>query len=144
MQLYQIVLLVLVAAIVGLYLYKRFTGIDVLKMLIMSKPVVTALTAVVEALCKLVPSKELQIIKTVLDAATDATEIAEKAWLMGQLSREERNPYAKGQARYVLEKAGIEIDDRINAIVDGVIEMTCMVLPHGVEPHVEQHDDIEA
>lgn len=69
-----------------------------------------------------------------LDAAVDATEVAEKAWLMGELPREERNPHAKELARATLEKAGIEITAQIEAIISGVIEMTCMVLPHGVEP----------
>lgn len=80
MELYQIVLLVLGLIIVGLYLYKRFTGTDILKMIVMSKPVVVALTAVIEALYKLVPSKTLRVIKTILNAAVDATEVAEKAW----------------------------------------------------------------
>ena len=74
----------------------------------------------------------------------DATEFAEKAWLLGQLSRDERNPYAKALAREVLEKAGVEIDERIEAIINGVIEMTCMVLPHGVEPQVQEQEIVIA
>lgn len=53
---------------------------------------------------------------------------------MGELAREERNGYAKALARDVLETAGIEVTPPIEAIISGVIEMTCMVLPHGVEP----------
>ena len=103
-------------------------------MVVMSKPVVVALTAVIEALYKLVPSKTLKVIKTVLNAAVDATEFAEQAWLAGNLSREERNPKAKELAREMLEKAGIEVTSQIEAIINGVIEMTCMVLPHGLTP----------
>ena len=138
MELYQIIQLVLALIIVGLYLYKKFTGTDILKMIIMSRPVVVALTAVIEALYKLVPSETLRIIKTILNAAVDATEVAEKAWQMGQLTREERNPYAKQLAREVLEKVGIEVTAQVEAIVNGVIEMTCMVLPHGLEPQVQE------
>lgn len=110
----------------------------------MSKPVVVALTAVIEALYKIVPSKTLKVIKTILNAAVDATELAEQAWLMGQLEREERNPYAKALAREVLEKAGIEVTTQVEAIISGVIEMTCMVLPHGVEPQVQEQAVVPA
>ena len=134
MELYQIIQLVLALVVAGLVIYKRCTGTDLLKMVVMSKPVVVALTAVIEALYKLVPSKTLKVIKTVLNAAVDATEFAEQAWLAGNLSREERNPKAKELAREMLEKAGIEVTSQIEAIINGVIEMTCMVLPHGLTP----------
>lgn len=130
--------------IAGLYIYKKLTGTDVLKLIVMSRPVVVALTAVIEALYKLVPSETLHVIKTILNAAVDATDVAEKAWLMGALAREERNPYAKALAREVLEKAGIEVTAQVEAIISGVIEMTCMVLPHGVEPQVQEQEIVVA
>lgn len=128
----------LALVIAALYIYKRITGTDILKMLVMSRPVVIALTGVIEALYKLVPNETLRVIKTILNAAVDATELAEKAWLMGELEREERNPYAKTLARNVLEKAGITVTAQVEAIINGVIEMTCMVLPHGVEPEEKE------
>lgn len=128
----------------GLYIYKKITGTDVLKMIIMSRPVVVAFTAVIEALYKIVPSETLRVIKTILNAAVDATELAEKAWLMGHLEREERNSVAKQLAREVLEKAGIEVTAQIEAIISGVIEMTCMVLPHGLEPQVQEQEAVLA
>ena len=100
----------------------------------MSRPVIVALTSVIDAVYKLIPSQTLKTIKVILSAAVDATEVAEKSWLMGELKREERNPYAKALAREVLALAGIEITAQIDAIISGVIEMTCMVLPHGLEP----------
>ena len=127
---------------IGLYLYKRFTGTDILKIVVMSRPVVVALAAVIEALYKIVPSETLLIIKTILNASVDATKVAEKAWLMGQLAREERNPYAKQLAREVLEMAGIKITAQVEAIIGGVIEMTCMVLPHGLEPQVQEQEAV--
>lgn len=63
---------------------------------------------------------------------------------MGQLAREERNPYAKQLAREILEKAGIEITAQVDAIINGVIEMTCMVLPHGLEPQVQEQEAVLA
>lgn len=56
MQLYQIILLCLTAIVAGLYIYKRVTGVDLLKMLVLSKPMVVAITSVVDALCKLMPN----------------------------------------------------------------------------------------
>ena len=111
-----------------------------MKLIVMSRPVVVALTAVIEALYKLVPSETLRVIKTILNAAVDATQFAEKAWLAGDLAREERNPKAKEMAREVLEKAGIAVTPQIEAIISGVIEMTCMVLPHGLEPQVQEQE----
>lgn len=128
----------LALVIAALYIYKRITGTDILKLLVMSRPVVIALTGVIEALYKLVPNETLRVIKTILNAAVDATELAEKAWLMGELGREERNPYAKTLARNVLEKAGITVTAQVEAIINGVIEMTCMVLPHGVKPEEKE------
>ena len=128
----------LALVVAALYIYKRITGTDILKMLVMSRPVVIALTGVIEALYKLVPNETLRVIKTILNAAVDATELAEKAWLMGELEREERNPYAKTLARNVLEKAGITVTAQVEAIINGVIEMTCMVLPHGVKPEEKE------
>ena len=142
MEVYQILQLALAIVIVGLYIYKKITGTDVLKMIVMSRPVVVALTSVIDALYKLIPSDTLRIIKTILNAAVDATELAEKTWLMGQLEREERNPYAKQLARDVLEKAGIEVTPQVEAIISGVIEMTCMVLPHGVEPLKQEQEAV--
>lgn len=43
--------------IVGLYIIKRVTGTDALKTIVMSKPVVVALTAMIDAVCKLIPNK---------------------------------------------------------------------------------------
>lgn len=83
----------------------------------------------------MLPSKTLGTIKHVLDTSVKATELAEQAWLMGQLPRDERNAYAKNWAETALEELGIEITPQIEAIIAGVIEMTCMVLPHGVEPY---------
>lgn len=133
----------LVFLIAGLYIYNRFTGTDLLRKVVMSKPVIVALTSLMDAVCKILPNKTLKIISTVLDAAVDATEVAEKTWLMGELSREDRNPYAKSLARQVLVMAGIEVTPQIEAIISGVIEMTCMVLPHGVEPEGSKKENAE-
>lgn len=42
MEWYNILLVVLMAAVLGLYLYQRFTGTELLKTVVMSKPVLMA------------------------------------------------------------------------------------------------------
>ena len=81
------------------------------------------------------PNETLRIIKLALNAGVEATEMAEKAWLLGTLTKEERNPYAKQLAKEMLETVGVEVNEKIEVIIAGVIEMACMVLPHGVAPH---------
>lgn len=134
MEWYNILLVVLMAAVLGLYLYQRLTGTELLKAVVMSKPVLMAQTSIINALYEVVPNETLRVIKLALNAGVEATEMAEKAWLMGNLEKEERNPYAKQQAKEMLEIVGIEVNEKIEVIIAGVIEMACMVLPHGLKP----------
>ena len=140
MEWYNILLAVLCIVVIGLYLYKRFTGTDLLKTVVMSKPVLVAQKSVINALYDVVPNETLRIIKLALNAGVEATELAEKAWLMGTLAKEERNPYAKQLAKEMLETVGVEVNEKIDVIIAGVIEMACMVLPHGVEPQLQEQE----
>lgn len=131
MELYQIILLVLAAIVAGLYIYKRITGKDILRGVMLSRPVVSALGAAVEAVCNIWPDKKiLKTIHTVMKAAIEGAEIAEKAWKMGNLEKDERNAYAKKLVKETLAKAGIEITPQIELIIGGVIEAVCILLPH--------------
>ena len=131
MELYQIILLVLAAIVAGLYIYKRITGKDILRGIMLSRPVVSALGAAVEAVCNIWPDKKiLKTIHTVMKAAIEGAEIAEKAWKMGNLEKDERNAYAKKLVKETLAKAGIEITPQIELIISGVIEAVCILLPH--------------
>ena len=133
MNVYQIVLLALAVIVAGLYIYKRITGKDILRGILISRPVVKAQGATVEAVYKIWPEKkELQTVYTVMTAAIDATEVAEKAWQMGNLERDERNAFAKSLVKDTLTKAGITITPQIEMIIAGVIEAVCIVLPHGM------------
>ena len=67
---------------------------------------------------------------TVMKAAIEGAEIAEKAWQMGNLDKDERNAYAKKLVKETLAKAGIEVTPQIELIVSGIIEAVCIVLPH--------------
>ena len=131
MELYQIILLVLAAIVAGLYVYKRITGKDILRGIMLSRPVVSALGAAVEAVCNIWPDKKiLKTIHTVMKAAIEGAEIAEKAWKMGNLEKDERNAYAKKLVKETLAKAGIEVTPQVELIIGGVIEAVCILLPH--------------
>ena len=131
MELYQIILQVLAGIVAGLYIYKRITGKDILRSIMISRPVVLAQGATAEAIYNIWPDKnELKIVHTIMKAAIEGAEIAEKAWKMGNLDKDERNAYAKKLVKETLAKAGIEVTSQIELIVSGVIEAVCIVLPH--------------
>jgi len=92
------------------------------------------LAAAVDAVYKLWPNDTLKIAHTVLMAGSQGAQFAEDAWLMGQIAKEQRNEYAKSLARKMINHAGFEMTEQIEKIVEGIIEVTCMLLPHGVEP----------
>jgi hypothetical protein len=139
MELYQIILLALAAIVAGLYIYKRITGKDILRGIMLSRPVVAALGAAVEAVCNIWPDKKiLKTIHTVMKAAIEGAEIAEKAWKMGNLEKDERNAYAKKLVKETLAKAGIEVTPQIELIISGVIEAVCILLPHGQKREEEE------
>lgn len=77
------------------------------------------------------------MVIAVLEAACTGAETAENLWLMGQLPKEERNEYAQLVVADILKKAGINVTEQIQAIIDGGIEMMCLLLPHGLEPKTE-------
>lgn len=131
MEFYQIVLLVMALIVLALYLYRRFTGVDILQNALLVKPLIHTLAATAEALSGIWPNrKELKLIQTVTRAAIEAAEIAERAWKIGNLEREDRNPFAKALVKDTLSRLGIGITDQIAMIVDGAIEATCLILPH--------------
>lgn len=132
MELYQIILIVLGAIVAGLYIYCRITGKDLLRHIMLSRPVLVALGGVAEAVYRIWPDKKaMRIVYVTMKAAIEGAEIAEKAWQMGNLDKEDRNAFAKGLVRDTLTKAGISITPQVEAIIAGVIEAVCIVLPHG-------------
>lgn len=130
MNVYQIVLLCVGGLAVLGFLYILIFKRDWLKYYNISKPIVTALYGVVSAISTVFPSVTLTVIQTVMKATIKATGLAEELWQSGELPKEERNAYAKKYITDVLSEAGIEITDQVNQIVDGVIAMVCMILPH--------------
>lgn len=132
MELYQIILLVLGVIVAGLYIYGKITGKDWLRGIMLSRPVLNGISAAVEAIYHIWPDKKpLKIVYVIMQAAIEGAEVAEKAWQMGNLEKEDRNAFAKTLVRETLTKAGITITPQVEAIIAGVIEAVCIVLPHG-------------
>jgi len=129
-------MIIISVVLVVLYVYKRKTGVDLFHRFALTKPVITALAAAVDAVYKLWPNDVLKIAHTVLKAGAQGAQFAEEAWLMGRIAKEHRNEYAKDLARRFVEQAGFEVTEQIEKIIDGIIEVTCILLPHGVEPAV--------
>ena len=128
----------------ALYIYKRVTGKDILRSIMLSRPIITAIGGAVEAVYKIWPNKKpLKIVYIIVQAAIEGAEIAEKAWKMGNLDKDERNAYAKKLVKETLAKAGIEITPQIELIVSGVIEAVCIVLPHAnKDDNKEENEEI--
>lgn len=135
METYQIVMLVLAGILGVIYIAQRMTGHHILETVIQWKPVLAAITALVKAVAGILPSPYFKTIVDVLEAAGEGAETAEELWKLGELPKDERNAKAKEIAAGILEKAGIEVTDRIRMIIDGAIEMVCMLMPHGVTPY---------
>ena len=127
----QIVQLALGTIVAGLYVYKKITGKDVLRHVMLSRPVIKSLGVAVEAVYKMWPEKAvLKTVYIIMNAAIEGAEIAEKAWQMGNLEDDERNAYAKKLVKETLGKADIIVTPQIDMIVNGIIEAVCMILPH--------------
>lgn len=135
METYQIVVLVFTGILGVIYIAQRMTGHHILETVIQWKPVLAAITALVKAVAGILPSPYFKTIVDVLEAAGEGAETAEELWKLGELPKDERNAKAKEIAAGILEKAGIEVTDQIRMIVDGAIEMVCMLMPHGVTPY---------
>lgn len=126
------------AAVIGmLYIIQRFTGVSLIEKIIQWKPVAVGIGATLKAVSGALPSEDLKKVITVLEAACEAAETAEELWKMGELPKEERNVYAQLLVADVLKKAGIDVTEQIQMIIDGSIEMMCLLMPHGVEPEIK-------
>lgn len=138
MNTYQIIFLCIAAAVLAAYLIDRFTGRKITLAIIQWRPALIALTALCDAVASVLPSSTFPIVATVLRAASDATQQAEKLYIMGDLPKAERNEYAQLLIAEMLRDAGIEVTEQVQEIIDGCIAVVCMLMPHGVEPIVPE------
>ena len=131
MELYQIVLLIvgaLLLILIGLaYLYKK----NYLKYSKLITPILDALNKVLKAVGNIFPaSKMLNTIKTIIVASIEAAGYAENLWLQGEIDKSMRPKYAAEYVNILLERAGIKITNNITIIIDGIIALTCYLMPH--------------
>lgn len=138
MNTYQIIFLCIAAAVLAAYLIDRFTDRKLTLSIIQWRPALIALTALCDAIAGVLPSSTFPVVATVLRAASDATQQAEKLYMMGELPKTERNDYAQLLIADVLRDAGIEVTEQVQEIIDGCIAVVCMLMPHGVEPIVSE------
>lgn len=138
MNTYQIIFLCIAAAVLAAYLIDRFTGRKLTLTIIQWRPTLIALTALCDAIAGVLPSSTFPLVSKVLRAASNATQQAEKLYLMGDLPKEERNDYAQLLIAGVLRDAGIDVTEQVQEIIDGCIAVVCMLMPHGVEPIVSE------
>jgi hypothetical protein len=138
MNIYQIIFLCTAAAVLTVYLVDRFTGRKLTLAIIQWRPALIALTALCNAIAAVLPSSYFPTVAAVLKAASDATQQAEKLYLMGELPKDERNDYAQLLIAGILRDAGIDVTDQVQEIIDGCIAVVCMLMPHGVEPVVPE------
>ena len=104
-------------------------------------PVLKGLVSAAKALSGAVPDNQtLKTIAFVMSAALDGAQRAEELWLNGELDKEQRNHYAKLYIADVLEKAGIDVNDSINAMIDGFIAVACAIFPHGQTPKTKEEE----
>lgn len=138
MNTYQIIFLCFVSALFVVYLIDRFTGRKILLTVVQWNPVLTTLTALVNAVAAVLPSSQFAKAILVLKAASDAAQKAEQLYLMGQLPKDERNEYAQLLIAQSLEQAGVSVTEQIQEIIDGCIAVACMLMPHGKTPSIAE------
>lgn len=139
MELYHIVLLAvgaLLLALIGLaYLYKK----NYLKYSKLITPVISALNNVLTAVGNIFPgNKAIKTIAAVISASIEAAGYAETLWLQGEIDKTMRPQYAAQYINILMERAGIEVTDSINVIIDGVIAVTCYLMPHYTKEKVKE------
>lgn len=131
MELYQIVLLIVGAILLGLMGFAYFKKKDYIKYSRLITPIFNALNGVLKAVGNIFPgSRVIADITAVISAGIEAAGYAENLWLQGEIDKTMRPQYAQQYIQILLEKAGIDVTDNINTIISGTIAVTCYLMPH--------------
>lgn len=139
MELYQIVLLIVGAILLGLMGFAYFKKKDYIKYSRLITPIFNALNGVLRAVGNVFPgSKVIADIVAVISAGIEAAGYAENLWLQGEIDKTMRPQYAQQYIQILLEKAGIEVTDGINTIISGAIAIACYLMPHYTENNQEE------
>lgn len=133
MNIYGIVFLSVLGCLAALFLYEKFTGKRLIKIEV-GMSVLSAATALANAIAASTDSEYFHTVCVVMQAATDATVEAEKLWLSGEMSKEERKEYAYLFITNALKQANIPVTEQIEDMIDGMIAIVAALLPHGLTP----------
>lgn len=139
MEFSSIVFIVIGTVLLGGAVACAYFGRDYLRYHKVFAPVIEVLCSCIKGISGMMPNNTaLRILSIVMNAAVEATEMAERLWLDCTIDKEQRNAYAMNYIAGILEKANITVDSNIQAVIDGVVAATCYLLPHGVEPEEEE------
>ena len=75
-----------------------------------------------------------------MDAVAAATKKAEQMEKAGHLPKDERHAFAMSLILETLKEVGIEVTDNVGKIIEGLICMCCMILPHHNEEAYAKED----
>lgn len=121
-----------VLVIIGLCFYFKK---DYLSYKQLFSPIIHGLYTCIKGVAGIFPNNALvNNIALVMSAAIEATTMAEKMWLEGEIDKSKRNDLAIQYITDTLAKSGIAVTDNITSIIQGAIAMTCYLLPHGKTP----------
>lgn len=110
------------------YLVKK--GINVSGILVGTNSALDAAGIVVDGVKTFLPDNpSLCIVERIIDYAQKAVEAAEQMYKASQIAADERNAKATEIVYECLNVAGIEVNDDIRKIVDGLIEAAVFTLP---------------
>lgn len=131
MGIFEIAIIVAGLILLGFIIYCYVKNKNFISYSNIFSPILKALYSLLVAIGNASPKNAtLTTVVTVIKAAIDATGCAEQLWLQGELDKAARPEYARQFVTVILSSAGIEVTDAINTIIQGVIAMTCYLLPH--------------
>lgn len=136
MKLTHICFLIMVIVYVLIFIYERVTGNSIFGKVKQNMPILESLKLLTKAVSGVYPSEYFENAYLVIEAAIHATTKAEELWKMGSISKDMRPKYCADLIADTLREVDIEVTDQIKQIIDGVVALTCMLMPH--EEHKEE------
>lgn len=130
MNTYGIALLAFLAALVAVFMFDRISGKNTILYIVAGKPILSALTLLAKAIHGVTGNVWFDIAYITMNAAIDATERAEQLWKNGALPKEQREDFATLMIAGALKDAGITVTDDLQRIIDDMVSLTAMLLPH--------------
>ena len=143
MNVYGYCFLGVVVVLTALFIYEKLSGKKVFPYILSAKPIMASAVMLAKAIAATTDSKWFDTVVIVMEAASDGTVQAEKLWLAGEIAKEERKAYATKYIEDTLKKAGIEITEQIESMIQGIISICCALLPHGLKPETRGDVSVE-